>query len=50
MPWMEGMELWKPTHIQFDNAGEVTNGTYFLFPPLAISRFSSARGLVNQPQ
>jgi len=31
-------------------AGEVTNGTYFLLTPLAISRFSSARGLVNQPQ
>lgn len=28
---------------------EKTNGTYFLMP-LAISRFSSARGLLNQPQ
>jgi len=26
------------------------NGTYFLFMPLAILRFSSARGSVNQPQ
>jgi streptogramin lyase len=30
--------------------GQVTNGTYFLFMPLAIRRFSSARGLENQPQ
>jgi len=27
-----------------------TNGTYFLLMPLAILRFNSARGLVNQPQ
>jgi DNA polymerase I-like protein with 3'-5' exonuclease and polymerase domains len=27
-----------------------TNGTYFLLMPLAISRFSSARGLLNHPQ
>ncbi len=27
----------------------VTNGTYFLLTPLAIWRFSSARGVVNQP-
>ena len=29
---------------------EVTNGTYFLLMPLAILRFNSARGSVNQPQ
>ncbi len=28
----------------------LTNGTYFLFVPLAILRFNSARGSVNQPQ
>jgi hypothetical protein len=27
-----------------------TNGTYFSLMPLAIMRFNSARGLVNQPQ
>ena len=33
-----------------DASGEVTNGTYFSLMPLAIWRFNSARGLVNQPQ
>jgi uncharacterized protein (TIGR02996 family) len=40
----------KSYHTRLDAMDALSNGTYFSVAPLAVLRFNSARGLVNQPQ